>query len=162
MAEAEQNPTPGGRRGTRTRRARVLRAAGLTALALVLAGVGTAGYVYWTWDSNIRSVDIDSQLGSGRPSVPANGSFNVLVLGSDSRSGANGTLAGGTTDGTARSDTAMLVHVNQSHSAATVVSIPRDTLVNRPACTAPGGTRCPRWPVRCTTAPSRPAARPAR
>ncbi|MEY9945932.1 LCP family protein [Kitasatospora sp. GAS1066B] len=143
MAEAEQNPTPGRRRKVRTRRARVLRATGFTALALVLAGAGTAGYVYWRWNSNIKSVDIDSQLGSNRPSAPTNGSFNVLVLGSDSRSGANGSLAGGATDGTARSDTAMVVHVNQSHSAATVVSIPRDTLVNRPACTAANGSPVP-------------------
>lgn len=67
----------------------------------------------------------------------------MLVLGSDSRSGANGALAGGATDGTARSDTAMVVHVNQNHSAATVVSVPRDTLVNRPACTAPNGAAVP-------------------
>ncbi|GAB2706893.1 LCP family protein [Kitasatospora kifunensis] len=126
-----------------TRKSRALRVVAFTAVGLVLAGSGAAGYAYWRWDSNIRSVDIDSQLGSARPSAPNNGSFNVLVLGSDSRGGANGALAGGATDGTARSDTAMVVHVNQNHSAATVVSIPRDTLVNRPACTAANGSAVP-------------------
>ncbi|MCX4746747.1 LCP family protein [Kitasatospora sp. NBC_01287] len=148
MAEEQQDPTPGGRRKARTRKvrtrkARVLRAVAITVAALVLAGAGAAGYAYWRWNANIKSVDIDSQLGSARPSAPAGGSFNVLVLGSDSRDGANGSLAGGATDGTARSDTAMVVHVNQAHSAATVVSIPRDTLVSRPACTAPDGSAVP-------------------
>ncbi|WP_329583409.1 LCP family protein [Kitasatospora sp. NBC_01250] len=148
MADEQQGDAPDGGRGARprkvrSRRAKVLRAVALTVAGLLLAGAGVAGYAYWKWNSNIRSVDIDSQLGSARPSAPGNGSFNVLVLGSDSRSGANGALAGGATDGTARSDTAMVVHVDQSHSAATVVSIPRDTLVNRPACTAPSGAAVP-------------------
>ena len=48
---------------------------------------------------------------------------------------ANKKLGGGTDDGSARSDTAMIVHVYEGHKKASVVSIPRDTLVDRPACT---------------------------
>ncbi|PYC81562.1 transcriptional regulator [Streptomyces tateyamensis] len=146
MSEAQQNeaPEPGSRhRRVRSRRARVLRAIAFTTAGLVLAGIGTAGYAYWKLNGNIKSVDIDSQLGTARPSAPADGSFNVLVLGSDSRSGANGSLAGGDTGSTARSDTAMVVHVAQDHRTATVVSIPRDTLVARPDCSAPNGTAVP-------------------
>jgi LCP family protein required for cell wall assembly len=65
--------------------------------------------------------------------------MNILLLGSDSRSGSNGKLAGGSTGGTARSDTAMVIHVNQAHTKADIVSIPRDTLVSRPSCTATKG-----------------------
>ncbi|MGF1432160.1 LCP family protein [Kitasatospora sp. LaBMicrA B282] len=145
MVEDEQGRTGrrGGHRRVRSRRARALRAAAIAAAGLVVAGAGTAGYAYWKWNSNIRSVDIDSQLGAARPSAPPGGAFNLLVLGSDSRAGANGALAGGDTDGTARSDTAMVVHVDRSRSSATVVSIPRDTLVDRPACRAPAGTAVP-------------------
>jgi len=60
--------------------------------------------------------------------------LNILVLGSDSRSGEeNQALGGGDSTG-ARSDTAMVVHVDAGRTEATVVSIPRDTLVTRPSC----------------------------
>lgn len=125
----------------RSRRRRALRIAVFTAVGLLLVGVGAAGYAYWKLNGNIHSVDIDNQLGEGRPPASVGGAFNVLVLGSDSRTGANRALAGGAAGDAARSDTAMVVHVNRQHSAASVVSIPRDTLVARPACTAPDGTR---------------------
>ncbi len=101
---------------------------------LVLGGTG-AGYLYFKLNGNIKSVDIDQALGTDRPAKVDNGSENILVLGSDSRSGSNKKLGGGTDDGSARSDTAMIVHVYEGHKKAGVVSIPRDTLVDRPACT---------------------------
>jgi LCP family protein required for cell wall assembly len=64
---------------------------------------------------------------------------NILVLGSDSRSGTeNQELGGGDSTG-ARSDTAMVVHIDAGRTGATVVSIPRDTLVTRPSCPLPSG-----------------------
>ncbi|WP_280723562.1 LCP family protein [Kitasatospora sp. MAA4] len=130
-------------RKVRSRRAKLLRAGALALAGLVVLGGGAAGYAYWKLNGNIKSVDIDAQLGTNRPVAPNDGSFNLLVLGSDSRSGANAGLAGGNTGDTARSDTAMVVHVNQNHTLGTVVSIPRDTLVARPACTAPNGSTVP-------------------
>ncbi|MFD0273283.1 LCP family protein [Kitasatospora sp. NPDC127111] len=118
-----------------SRRRRVLRVAAGASAALVVLGAGAAGYAYFKLNGNIKSVDIDARLGTARPPSATDGSFNVLVLGSDSRNGLNGQLAGGDTGETARSDTAMVVHVNQDHSRADVVSIPRDTLVARPECT---------------------------
>ncbi|MER6558385.1 LCP family protein [Streptomyces sp. NPDC001027] len=134
-----------GRRGPRHRRQRGDRRKGLLIAAwsaagvLVLGGTG-AGYLYFTLNGNIKSVDIDHALGTSRPAKVDNGSENILVLGSDSRSGANKKLGGGADDGSARSDTAMVVHVYEGHKRAGVVSIPRDTLIDRPACTdAKGG-----------------------
>ena len=47
-------------------------------------------------------------------------------------------------DGSARSDTAMIVHVYEGHKKASVVTIPRDTLVERPDCTdSKGGKHVP-------------------
>ncbi|MFE1316954.1 LCP family protein [Kitasatospora phosalacinea] len=120
-------------------RRRGLRIALFALAGVVLVGAGLGGLAYWKLNGNIRSVDISGQLGTARPPASTGGAFNVLVLGSDSRSGDNGNLAGGETGDTARSDTAMVVHVNQAHTAASVVSIPRDTLVPRPACTGTGG-----------------------
>ncbi len=127
----------------RSTRSRALRIATCTLVALVVLGGAAAGYAYWKFNGNIKSVDINASLGTSRPPAATDGSFNLLVLGSDSRAGSNGTLAGGDTGDTARSDTAMVVHVNQDHSRAQVVSIPRDTLVSRPACTDAAGKATP-------------------
>jgi LCP family protein required for cell wall assembly len=125
----------------RRRRRRGLMAVAWVLAGLVLAGALGAGYWYSRLNGNIRSVDIDSALGGHRPVKLGNGATDILVLGSDSRSGANGEY--GRDSGTARSDTAMIVHLGKGHRTASVVSIPRDTLVARPACarTRGGGTQ---------------------
>ncbi|MFF6804667.1 LCP family protein [Streptomyces sp. NPDC012616] len=134
------------------RRSRALKAAGLTLAAVLVVGVGTAGWAYWHLNGNIKSVDIDNALGDDRPAKavttpsasasaapPPTEAVNLLVLGSDSRSGAaNQALGGGDSTG-ARSDTAMVVHIDAGRTTATVVSIPRDTLVTRPSCPLPDG-----------------------
>jgi LCP family protein required for cell wall assembly len=106
-----------------------------TAAGIVVLGGTGAGYLYFTLNGNLKSVDIDSALGTDRPTKVDNGSENILVLGSDTRSGSNKKLGGGTDDGSARSDTAMIVHVYEGHKKASVVSIPRDTVIDRPECT---------------------------
>ena len=100
---------------------------------------------------NIETSDIDSLLGSSRPTTsgtPAptdinrGRALNLLVIGSDSREGENdvdGAGATGTTSGM-RSDTTMLAHVSADRSRVEVVSIPRDTLVDIPECTLRDGT----------------------
>ncbi len=146
----------------------MLRAAGLTLAAALVLGIGTAGWAYWHLNDNIRSVDIDQALGDNRPaksvttptaSASASASplpteaVNILVLGSDSRSGKeNQELGGGDSSG-ARSDTAMVVHIDAGRTGATVVSIPRDTLVTRPSCPlSSGGTSAVAYGVMFNTA----------
>ncbi|MFF4379489.1 LCP family protein [Kitasatospora sp. NPDC001547] len=126
-----------------SRRRRLLRTAACAFAALVVLGAGAALFAYFRFNGNIRSVDIDARLGDARPPAATDGSFNILVLGSDSRNGANGSIAGGDTGDTARSDTAMVVHITQDHSRAQIVSIPRDTLVARPDCTDANGRTVP-------------------
>ncbi|MER5752645.1 LCP family protein [Streptomyces sp. NPDC002088] len=130
----------GRRRKSRGKRGRGLLIAAWTAAGIVVLGGTGAGYLYFKLNDNLKSVDINQALGSDRPTRTDNGSENILVLGSDSRSGSNEKLGGGTDDGSARSDTAMIVHVYKGHKKASVVSIPRDTLIDRPACTDAGGT----------------------
>src|SRR3954447_17162668 len=122
-----RKPRSKGRKG-------LLITAWVAAGIVVLGGTG-AGYLYFKLNGNIKSVDIDQVLGSDTPTKADNGSENILVLRSDTRSGSNSKLGGGTDDGSARSDTAMIIHVYEGHKKATVVSIPRDTLVDRPECT---------------------------
>ncbi|MBX9394271.1 LCP family protein [Streptomyces sp. TRM72054] len=153
---ADSTPEPGipgepGTRGPRHRaqgRRRKPRAKGhrgllitaWTAAGIVVLGGTGVGYVYFKLNGNIKSVDIDHALGAGRPGKVDNGSENILVLGSDTRSGSNQKLGGGADDGSARSDTAMIVHVYEGRKKAGVVSIPRDTLIDRPECTDSDGT----------------------
>ncbi|MFR9797031.1 LCP family protein [Streptomyces sp. MS06] len=131
-----QRPAGGPRKGRRRRRG--LLVAAWTAVAIVVVGGTGVGFVYAKLNGNIRSIDINRVLGSDRPRKSPDGSENILVLGSDSRSGGNRKLGGGDVSG-ARSDTAMIVHVRRGHRSADVVSIPRDTLVLRPACTDSAG-----------------------
>ncbi|WP_399211431.1 LCP family protein [Streptomyces sp. SLBN-31] len=105
-----------------------------------MGGTG-AGYLYFKLNGNIKSIDINGALGTDRPAKAGNGSENILVLGSDSRSGSNKKLGGGADDGSARSDTAMIVHVYKGHKRASVVSMPRDTLIDRPECTDSKGDK---------------------
>ncbi|MER5883312.1 LCP family protein [Streptomyces sp. NPDC001941] len=113
------------------------------ALALAAVTLGGGGWAYHHLDGNLRAVELASLRDEPRPSPLATGARTVLVLGSDSRAGENGAVAGagGEADGGARSDVAMLVHLPEGRDRATSVSIPRDTLVDRPACTDDRGKR---------------------
>ncbi|WEB39551.1 LCP family protein [Streptomyces yunnanensis] len=104
-------------------------------LATVLALGGWL--LYARLDANLATTDVDAALGSDRPTRGPDGSLNILLLGSDSRAGQNAEY--GADAGGARSDTAMLVHLAKGRREATVVSIPRDTMVTRPACPLPNG-----------------------
>ncbi|MEU2775251.1 LCP family protein [Streptomyces sp. NPDC007162] len=113
-------------------------------------GIAAAGWAYVHLDDNIKSVDINSALGDDRPAKAVTtptaaasplptGSVNILVLGSDSRSGKENEKLGGGSSSGARSDTAMVVHIDAGRTSASVVSIPRDTLVTRPSCPLSSG-----------------------
>ncbi|MEU3890827.1 LCP family protein [Streptomyces sp. NPDC029041] len=132
------------------RRSRALRIAGLILAGTLLLGAGAAGWAYWHLSDNITGVDIDNALGDNRPPKPVttpspaapavpSEALNILVLGSDSRSGKENRRLGGGDSSGARSDTAMVVHLDAGRTSATIVSIPRDTLVTRPSCPRPAG-----------------------
>ncbi len=128
--------------GTPTRRGRrVLRkvAIGMTALALVAGGAGF--WLYQHLNGNISSVAID---GGGKEKEDAAGRtpLNLLVIGADSRSSAADCKLGGAckdVTGHGHADVEMVVHVSADRSNATVMSIPRDTMVDVPSCHDPDG-----------------------
>ncbi|MFJ9726608.1 LCP family protein [Streptomyces sp. NPDC101209] len=142
MSHTHRTSSPQGR-GRRIRRVILL-----SLLALVLAAGGTAWWLYTGLDGNLKkgAVDLDKALGDdkNRPAreAEAGDALNLLLLGSDSRAGANAALDGAKVSG-ARSDTALLVHIAKGRGRAVAVSIPRDTLVTRPECTRADGTVVP-------------------
>ncbi|SDK29018.1 LCP family protein [Streptomyces indicus] len=125
-----------------TRGQRIRRIVLWSLLALLLGAGGGAYWLYSSLDGNISGVDLGKALGGDRPEKLPTSGQNILVLGSDSRAGANASLGTGKVAG-ARSDTALVMHIPEGRKAAVAVSIPRDTLVTRPACLKEDGSTLP-------------------
>ncbi|WP_165355241.1 LCP family protein [Nocardioides oleivorans] len=114
--------------------------------ALVLALVtGVATYVFVRHlDGNIKTGSLD-ELGPGRPERQYTGSgkpLNILMMGDDSRDGPGNRIDN--ESGAGGSDTTILVHLSADRSRAYAVSIPRDSIVDRPECNggeSPAATR---------------------
>ncbi|MFF0295427.1 LCP family protein [Kitasatospora sp. NPDC004615] len=105
-----------------------------------LVVVGTGGYFYWRLNGNISAFDREG-IAKDRPAAAEPDSqgrrpMNILLIGSDSRDGANKDLGGGQ-EGGARSDTTILLHVYADHKHAVGVSFPRDAVVDIPKCLLP-------------------------
>ncbi|MFE9572795.1 LCP family protein [Streptomyces sp. NPDC006692] len=116
-------------------RAKVGFATAVSLLVLLTAGVG---WVYVQLDASIETFGSDGISGDRTP-ASVNGA-NVLVIGTDARTGGNSALGGGDKGDIGRSDTAFLLHVYADQKHAVAVSIPRDTLVDIPACELPDGS----------------------
>jgi LCP family protein required for cell wall assembly len=128
-------------RGRTPRSRRLLKriGIGLAVLAMIISGGAVIAYKHF--EGNISTEDF---LDGPRPTPEVKGPINVLVMGSDTREGANGKGIGGDTPGL--SDTTILLHLSADRKFAYGVSLPRDAMVERPACprkngngTDPGG-----------------------
>ncbi|KUJ37709.1 LCP family protein [Streptomyces sp. MI02-2A] len=131
--------------GLRRRRRRRWTCRCSLGLAVLLFGAAGAGWVaYEKLDSNITAdTDAASELArheKERPTSIAPGALNILVIGSDSRSGA-GNSRYGRDSGTERSDTTILLHLAADRRSATAVSLPRDLMVDVPSCRRPDGSQ---------------------
>jgi LCP family protein required for cell wall assembly len=102
--------------------------------ALLLVGatgtIGTGYYLTGRYEGKVKREKILTGAAAAEKSSIATGPLNFLILGSDNRA-ADPSVGADTTG--ERTDTIMLVHVNQGLNAATVVSIPRDSYVDVPA-----------------------------
>ncbi|MFC9298637.1 LCP family protein [Streptomyces sp. NPDC057011] len=134
----------GRRRPPRSRRRRLLRWLGLGMAFLVLAGAAAGWWLYNKLDGNItEDTSAAAELRRyerDRPAHFAAGGENILLIGSDSRSGSDNARYG-QDQGTQRSDTAILLHLPADRRSATAVSIPRDLMAEIPACLTADGTR---------------------
>ncbi|GAB2450489.1 LCP family protein [Nocardioides hungaricus] len=108
----------------------------------LLTGTGVV-FAYNRIDGKIdEGAPISHEVQRQRPKLPT-GEFNVLVLGTDTRSCEGCGIDG--EGGLGGSDVTMLLHVADGRRTAYGISIPRDTLVDRPDCVVdgkqiPGGT----------------------
>ena len=123
-----------------------------SALAVLLAGVlfvvSSAGFVYNKLSTQFanRVVKIDDyssdEQNKATPDSFDGRAVNILVVGTDSRNGASGELGAGDADDVPglRNDSTMVIHISADRSRVQIVSIPRDTLVDIPACKHRDGT----------------------
>ena len=126
------------------------RTVGVVAVGVLAFAAAGAAAVYLELESNTAEVDLTALVGddSTRPprvEPPADSrsgsAVNLLVIGSDDRSGENAAI-GGANDGMS-SDTTVVVHVAADRSRVELVSIPRDLLADRPPCTLSDGSTTP-------------------
>ena len=121
-------------------------------IAVALVAVIVLAATGWEWaiksraDAGIisRSVQAivtdDTNIATATGTAAPSGSYapeNILLLGSDTRSGDNGTEGNTdatTNDGVANSDTQMIAHISADRQHVTVLSIPRDTMIDAPTC----------------------------
>lgn len=104
-------------------------------LVLLLALGGAAVWGYRHLSGNLRTAPVGD---SGRQTVGPSGTtpIDVLVIGSDTRTSKEDCKLGGDCDSTEiNGDVMLLVHLAADRSNATVMSIPRDTMAELPACT---------------------------
>ncbi|AAT88282.1 hypothetical protein ATY41_11115 [Leifsonia xyli subsp. xyli] len=138
----EKAPGPSmARHGRLKRRSPFKTVAALLAAVLAVgaaSGVGVAAYAAMDIVGGIKpSVKlVDAKGNEVTPQLGAmDGSFNVLLAGSDS-GGGNQTYG---ERGENLNDVTMLLHVSADHKNATVVSFPRDMFVAIPSCPDPRG-----------------------
>ncbi|AVH58330.1 MULTISPECIES: LCP family protein [Streptomyces] len=127
-------PVPGRRRGRtkpqKSKAKKILLWTGGT-MAFVLVGVSAAAYAYLKHlEGNVNTTDIGS---AGKSSFSKDDAFNILIIGTDKRTGA-GNEGYGDSGSVGHADTTLLLHVAKDRTNATVMSIPRDLIVDIPDC----------------------------
>jgi LCP family protein required for cell wall assembly len=105
---------------------------------LIIASVaGIFGFAARNLAENIEALEV---IDSPRP-VSETGPLNILLMGTDTRTDQGGGFGSEVEYGGAgRSDTTILIHLSNDRKSAIAVSIPRDSVVNIPACTKEDGT----------------------
>ena len=135
------NPTPTRLELSKLRRRRRWRIVGRTAMAMcaIMALLATGvvwGYLRSTDNSFLQVAALDENSSDVIDPIGQTGDETYLIIGTDSRAGANSQIGAGTTDDAAgaRSDTIMLVNIPENRERVVAVSFPRDLDVTRPEC----------------------------
>ncbi|MCP2335338.1 LCP family protein [Actinomadura rupiterrae] len=107
--------------------------------AVMVAGSLTMYGFYREAFGNIAHEDTNNLVGPNRPKK-LNNAMNILLLGSDSRAGANAEYGRSMKNEPPRSDTIILLHLSPGGGQAFGVSFPRDLMVPIPSCKKPDGS----------------------
>ncbi|NEE11701.1 LytR family transcriptional regulator, partial [Streptomyces sp. SID7499] len=115
-------------------------------LSVLILATGATGYLYYEHlNGNIKKEDLtlgDKQMADHKANAAGQTPLNILLIGSDARdSKANQKLGGAKETFGAKplADVQMLLHISADRSNLSVISMPRDTMLKMPKCTAPDG-----------------------
>src|SRR5919198_1133051 len=113
-------------------------------LSVIMVATSLTAYAgYLKLQGNINHEDIDAAVGPNRPKK-LNNSLNILLIGSDTRAGANARYGRGLAAEPPRSDTMILLHLSPGGEQAVGISFPLDLMVPMPSCkTHNGGSTAP-------------------
>ena len=139
----------GGRRrgggGRPRRRRRILRWSAMV-LAVLILGTAGAGYLYYQHlNANIKKDKLNigdekDRAAESKANAAGQTPLNILLIGSDARDTEENQKLGGakeTFGGVPLADVQMLLHISADRTNMSVVSMPRDTLLQIPKCTDP-------------------------
>ncbi|MFE2301485.1 LCP family protein [Streptomyces sp. NPDC059445] len=127
------------------RRRRILRWSALV-LSVLILGTAGAGYLYYRHlNNNLKRDDLNigdakDRAAKTKPNAAGQTPLNILLIGSDARNSTENQKLGGakdTFDTPPRADVQMLLHLSADRTNMSVVSMPRDTLLQIPKCTDP-------------------------
>ncbi len=100
-------------------------------MAFILLATAGAGYLYIRHlEGNVSTTDVGD---AGASSFSKDEAFNILIIGTDKRTG-EGNTSYGDAGSVGHADTTILLHVAEDRSNATALSIPRDLIVDIPDC----------------------------
>ncbi|NKZ08372.1 LCP family protein [Actinomadura latina] len=133
----DADPQPAPRRGWR-----ILGWVCIGLSAVMVVGSLTAYGLYRKAFGNISHEDVNAQLGPNRPKK-LNSAMNILLLGSDTRAGANGKYGRSLKSELPRSDTMILLHLSPGGGQAMGISFPRDLMIPMPSCKSRRGGTLP-------------------
>ncbi|MDR1034273.1 MAG: LCP family protein [Bifidobacteriaceae bacterium] len=102
------------------------------------------GFIYFDMTSRLGHIDQGMLEQAERPPLDplAGDAINILLVGIDSRDGKNAEIDD-TADGVQNTDTNIIVHISSDRKTAYLVSIPRDSMVDIPACVTSKGETYP-------------------
>jgi LCP family protein required for cell wall assembly len=124
--------------GSGTRAPVKQRVAAWISISLTFVLVAVSLGVYWEYRNVLESIHHVAITDLGKRPPKYTNALNILMIGSDSRAGANKKFGASLADGGQRSDTVILLHLSPGRHRATVISFPRDSVVPTLACAAHG------------------------
>ncbi|MFI1225848.1 MULTISPECIES: LCP family protein [unclassified Streptomyces] len=126
-------PPASGRRKRKPKKSRKKKALLWTGgvMAFVVVGASLGVYVlYQKLNGNIDTIDVGD---AGNKNVLSDGPMNILIIGTDKRTG-KGNEGYGDKGSAGHADTTILFHVSEDRTNATAMSIPRDLMTEIPEC----------------------------
>ncbi len=113
----------------------ILKFVAATLAVVLVSGASVGAIAFNSLYSKADTVQLIGETEGPPPQIGAiEGGFNILIVGSDTRTGQNGIGGDDEETSSALNDVNILLHVSQDQTNAVAISIPRDMVVGIPEC----------------------------